>query len=95
MAIFHWWNNKDYDGGVFAEETPRCRVKPLNRYDFSVDDTPITITGVSFETDDEILLAGSDRYAIAITDNPLIQDNAEDVITSNLGEVNRVYIYAV
>lgn len=77
---FSWWNNKTYDGGVFAPEEPDAVLDVMNRYDLSIDDDPVFITGVSHETDDGVTLIGSDRYAIRIVDNPLIQDNAEDVL---------------
>jgi len=77
---FSWWNNKTYDGGVFAPEEPDAVLDVMNRYDLSIDDDPICITGVSLETDDGIILAGSDRYAVRIVDNPLIQENAEEII---------------
>ena len=68
------------DGGLFAQAEPVDNLTAANRYDFVIDDAPLTITGVSLERDEDILLAGSDRYAIHITDNPLIQSGAEDVI---------------
>jgi len=78
---FTRWNNKTYDGGVFVQATPVMTADEISRMKFTQDDSPITITGISLETDEGILLAGSDRYAIAITDNPLIQDNAATVLS--------------
>lgn len=71
---FAWWNNRTYDGGRFVLTAADAVLQPENRLDFSVDDDPITLSGVAFETEEEILLAGHERYPVDVSGNPLIQN---------------------
>jgi hypothetical protein len=79
---FQKYNNKMYFGGVFKSNAPVVSLNPSNRYDFSIDDDPIIITGVEFDAQDQNYLVGSDTYAIKITDNPFIQGDPTDVLNA-------------
>lgn len=78
------YNTKMMDGGVFSVASKNFSTDALHRYDFTADDDPVQITGVTLEKDGKILLAGSDRYTVNLADNPLIEDEAEAVLISLL-----------
>lgn len=81
---FNRWNNKDYDGGVFSEPSPVVSLGPTNRYNFSVDDSPVKVTGIELDADDQTYLVGTDYYAIHISDNKLIQGDPTDALNAML-----------
>jgi len=62
-----------YDGGVFDPPVVDITTEPASRYDLSVGSDPVTITGVKYEANDAVYLAGSDKYAVDLSDNKLIQ----------------------
>jgi hypothetical protein len=74
------WYMNTYDGGVFREEEPDI-VLSSGFYEFSIDDAPITITGVSLQTETDTYLVGSPRYVLALN-NPLIQTDIPEVLFS-------------
>lgn len=74
------WYMNTYDGGVFREEEPDIVLSAEAFYDFSIDDAPIEITGVSLQTETETFLIGSPRYVLAL-DNPLIQTNIPEILS--------------
>ncbi|HCA29840.1 MAG TPA: hypothetical protein DEP23_09860 [Ruminococcaceae bacterium] len=75
------WYINTYDGGAFKADAPQVVFTSGMFYDFSIDDAPITITGVSLETEDKTYLVGSPRYVMSI-DNPLIQTQIPEVLSS-------------
>lgn len=77
---FNWWNNRYRSGGVFKEPEPCVELGPDNRYNFTIDDSPITITGITFEADNKTYLIGSDYYAIKLSDNPFIQGDPTEIL---------------
>lgn len=79
---FTHWNNRTRDGGVFNAPAPAVSLDTSNRFDFKIDDSPITITGIELETDEKTYLVGSDYYAIHITDNKLIQGDPTAVLNN-------------
>ena len=81
---FNRWNNKDYDGGVFSEPSVVVSLGPTNRYNFSVDDSPVKVTGIELDADDQTYLVGTDYYAIHISDNKLIQGDPTDALNAML-----------
>ena len=74
---FVWFKNP-------AADTPDTALQPLGRINFAIDDTPITVSGVSYETDDGTLRVGEDdgTHDIALSDNPLISGNPEHILQS-------------
>lgn len=79
---FDWYNTKTFDGGAFSESAPAVSLGPGNRYDFSVDDDPISISGIVYEAQDQDYVVGDRAYALHITDNPLIPEDPTDVLNS-------------
>ena len=79
---FSWYNNKPFDGGVFDAPSSVVTLGPENRYDLSVDDDPITITGLIYEADKQTYTIGSDAYALRISDNPLLQEDPAELLQS-------------
>lgn len=53
------------------EETD-TEIGPANRFNFKPSDDEIKIKGVMYSTEDTTYLAGSEDYAIDLTDNPLV-----------------------
>lgn len=76
-GTFEWDTSKTYDGGTFTETPVVADLTTTERSKFSVDDDPLTITGVTFDGADQTYLVGSDFYAVHISDNPLIPEGAD------------------
>ena len=72
------------DGGVFSVASKNFSTDALHRYDFTADDDPVQITGVTLEKTVKFCLRSSDRYTVNLADNPLIEDEAEAVLISLL-----------
>jgi hypothetical protein len=53
---------------------------PTNRFNFKPRDDQIKITGIMATVDDTTYLAGTDEYAIDLTENPLLQGDYETVL---------------
>jgi len=53
---------------------------PTNRFNFKPRDDKIRITGVMATVDDTTYLAGTDEYAVDLTENPLLQGDYETVL---------------
>lgn len=56
-----------------------------NRFDFKPREDQIRISGVSYtppDDDNVVYLAGTDEYVVDLSDNPLLQDNFETVISN-------------
>jgi len=79
---FVWFKNP-------AADTPDTTLQPLGRLSFSIDDTPITVTGVSYETADGTVRVGEPDgdYDLALSDNPLIAANPDPILQSVYGVV--------
>ena len=67
-----------FDGGNFADEQVEniTRIKSLK---VSTDD--VTITGIKVKSENKEILVGSDEYCISITDNDLVLEKEEEVIS--------------
>lgn len=50
-------------------------IGPINRFSFKPSDDIIQITGVMYETEDAVYLAGTDEYVINISENPLVSED--------------------
>lgn len=50
-------------------------ISPANRFSFKPSDDIVQIKGVMYSTEDTSYLAGSDEYAIDLSENPLISGN--------------------
>lgn len=79
---FSHWNNRSRDGGMFSAASPVVSLDPSNRYNFSIDDSPVTITGVELDAEDQTYLVGSNYYAVHISDNKLIQGDPTAVLNA-------------
>ena len=80
---FTWWNNTMYDGGAFNTNMVDDTVTPHDtKGELNIDDYPIIVTGVTLDTAEETLLAGSSRYTAAMSENPLIQHDAPQILQS-------------
>ena len=77
---FKWYNTKKLDGGAFIVPDPAVSLGPANRYDFKIDDNPVTVTGIVYEAQDKDYVIGDRSYALHITDNALIQGDPTDVL---------------
>jgi hypothetical protein len=77
---FKWYNTKKLDGGAFIVPDPAVSLGPANRYDFKIDDNPVTVTGIVYEAQDKDYVIGDRSYALHITDNTLIQGDPTDVL---------------
>ncbi len=55
-------------------------LSPANRFDFKPRDDQIKITGIMATVDDTTYLAGTDEYAVDLTENPLLQGDYETVL---------------
>lgn len=53
---------------------------PSNRFDFKPSDDEVKIKGIMASTEDTTYLAGSEDYAIDLTENPLLQGGYETVL---------------
>lgn len=69
-----------YDGGKFIEKEPVISITSDIMYSQSYDGTPIVITGISFDAGDTSYLYGGTRYCIALSDNPFLTHDIEDVL---------------
>ena len=58
-------------------------IEPKNRFHLEVSDEEVNITGISFETEENIFVhKDSDNYIINISENPLFQDLGENLISN-------------
>ena len=55
-------------------------ISPANRFSFKPSDDIVQIKGVMYSTEDTSYLAGSDEYAIDLSENPLLQGDYETVL---------------
>lgn len=55
-------------------------LSPSNRFDFIPRDDTVQIKGIMVTVDDTTYLAGSDEYAVDLSDNPLLQGEYETVL---------------
>ena len=55
--------------------TTDVEIGPQNRFSFKPSDDIVQIKGVMYSTEDTSYLAGSDEYAIDLSENPLISGN--------------------
>ncbi|HHX59372.1 MAG TPA: hypothetical protein GX707_01340, partial [Epulopiscium sp.] len=55
-------------------------IGPANRFSFKPSDDEVRIKGIMATVGDTIYLAGSDDYAVDLTDNPLLQGGYETVL---------------
>jgi len=55
-------------------------ISPANRFNFKPSDDVVQIKGVMYSTEDTSYLAGSDEYAIDLSENPLLQGDYETVL---------------
>jgi hypothetical protein len=69
-----------YDGGVFIASDVDFTTDPESRYDFSLDGGNLIITGIQYEADSAIYLAGTDKYAIDLSGNKLIESSPAAVL---------------
>lgn len=79
---FTWYNTKTTDGGAFVMPDPVVELGPSNRFDFKIDDNPVTITGIVYEAEDQDYVIGDRTYALHISDNALIQGDPTEVLNS-------------
>lgn len=61
-------------------EPTDIELKPMNRFNFKPSDDVIQIKGVMATVDGTTYLAGSEDYAIDLTENPLLQGDYETVL---------------
>lgn len=57
-------------------------IRPINRFSFKPSDDVIQITGVMYETEDAIYLAGTDEYVINISENPLVNGEYSNLLNN-------------
>ncbi|HZJ99354.1 MAG TPA: hypothetical protein VFC79_05085, partial [Tissierellaceae bacterium] len=57
-------------------------IEPSIRYDFTPSDDVVQIKGIMASTEDTTYLAGSEDYAIDLSENPLLQDEYETVLAN-------------
>lgn len=60
---------------------------PKNRFNFKPSDDVVQIKGIMVTVNDTTYLAGSEDYAIDLTDNPLLQGNYETVLPNIFNNV--------
>lgn len=60
---------------------------PANRFDFKASDDLVQIKGVMATVEDTTYLAGSEDYAIDLTENPLLQGNYQTVLPNIFNNV--------
>ena len=59
-------------------------IGPNDRFSYEAAEADIEITGIVYRTDETDYLAGNNKYALVIEENPLLQDNYEAVLNSLL-----------
>jgi len=59
-----------------------------NRFSIKVKNYSVNVTGIKYETDDAIYLAGTDNYMWDLSGNPLLQDNYATVLNNLLTKVS-------
>jgi hypothetical protein len=59
-------------------------IGPNDRFSYEAAEGDIEITGIVYRTEETDYLAGSDKYALIIEENPLLQENYESVLSSLL-----------
>lgn len=62
-------------------------LEPFNRFNFKPSDDVVQIKGVMASVENTTYLAGSEDYAIDLTENPLLQGNYETVLPNILANV--------
>ncbi len=68
-------------------EQTDIELEPMNRFNFKPSDDVIQIKGVMATVDGTTYLAGSEDYAIDLTENPLLQGDYETVLPNILANV--------
>lgn len=63
-------------------EPTDVEIGPMNRFNFKPSDNTVQITGVMYETEDTIYLAGTDKYVIDLSENSLLQGDYETVLSN-------------
>lgn len=61
-------------------ESTDIELGPANRFDFKPSDDEVRIKGVMYSTEDTTYLAGSEDYAIDLSENPLLQGDYETIL---------------
>lgn len=62
-------------------------IGPQNRFNFKPSDDEVKIKGIMATVGDTTFLAGTDEYAIDLTENPLLQSNHETVLPNIFNNV--------
>ena len=62
-------------------------IGPEDRFSYEAAEQDIEITGIIYRTDEIDYLAGSDRYALVIEGNPLLQEDYETVLNALLAKL--------
>jgi hypothetical protein len=78
---------EDPNGKIYIKHYDSTVVKSIIRISSrSIEETDITITGIQVNYGDEVYQSGTEEYALAITDNPLISsaDSAEAAASTAL-----------
>lgn len=87
-GTFDRYNDLSIDGGVFVPSVIDFGTSPSSRSSSSVEDEPVIVTGVVFEADETVFLAGSERYALDISDNALIQRDIPSTVAGLYAKLN-------
>lgn len=61
---------------------PEPVLNTSNRYSSDIDESPITVTGISVTADNNVYLSGTDEYAINIENNGLVQADYESIVSA-------------
>lgn len=61
-----------------------------NRFDYKVKEHDVEITGIQFETDDVVYLAGTDTYVLDLSENPLLSSDYATVLNNILSNVSGI-----
>ena len=62
-------------------------IGPDDRFSYELAEADIEITGIIYRTDETDYLAGSNKYALVIEDNPLLQEDYENVLNALLAKL--------
>jgi len=90
---FNNYSTPAFDGGVFVASDINFTTAPQTRYDFSVEGDPVVVTGVKYEGESVMYLAGTDRYALDLSDNKLIHEAGISTLLRSIGEKLIGYTY--
>lgn len=87
-GTFDRYNDFSVDGGVFIPKIMDFQTSPGTRYSSSTETEPVIVTGIVFETEETVYLAGSERYALDLSDNALIKRDIPGTIAGIHSKLN-------